>query len=147
MREHQREASGLIAESRDLHTSKEAKAVIEGWRRHYNTVNPPSPLGNRPPAPELLVSASKLAPRPTLTYLHRRITQIRQASFAPCECGWIFNALCRTYALTCAEAKIVAAYAETTKNGASTEADTSRTNEFLRVRIVKLLKPGALSLE
>ncbi|GAB7078880.1 hypothetical protein JCM14635_05530 [Megalodesulfovibrio paquesii] len=28
----------------------EAKAVIEGWRRHYNTVRPRSSLGNMTPA-------------------------------------------------------------------------------------------------
>ncbi len=27
----------------------EAKAVIEGWRRHYNTVRPHSSLGNMTP--------------------------------------------------------------------------------------------------
>jgi transposase InsO family protein len=49
-----------------FYTLEEAKVVIESWRRHYNTVRPHSSLGYRPPAPEVLVSASKLAPRPTL---------------------------------------------------------------------------------
>ena len=31
---------------------REAKAVIENWRRHYNTVRPHSSLGGKPPAPE-----------------------------------------------------------------------------------------------
>ncbi len=31
---------------------KEAKVLIEQWRRHYNTVRPHSSLGYRPPAPE-----------------------------------------------------------------------------------------------
>jgi transposase InsO family protein len=31
---------------------KEAKALIEGWRQHYNTERPHSSLGYRPPAPE-----------------------------------------------------------------------------------------------
>jgi putative transposase len=30
----------------------EARALIEAWRRHYNTVRPHSSLGYRPPAPE-----------------------------------------------------------------------------------------------
>lgn len=33
-------------------TLKEAKVVIEDWRRHYNTIRPHSSLGYRPPAPE-----------------------------------------------------------------------------------------------
>jgi putative transposase len=32
----------------------EAKVVIEGWRRHYNTRRPHSSLGYRPPAPEVI---------------------------------------------------------------------------------------------
>jgi hypothetical protein len=42
-----------------------------------------------------------------------------------------------------AEARIVVAYADTTKNGPSTEADTSRTREFLMVRNTRLLSVGA----
>jgi putative transposase len=37
----------------------EAKILIEGWRKHYNTVRPHSSLRYRPPAPEVL-----LTPRP-----------------------------------------------------------------------------------
>ena len=33
-------------------TLREAKIVIEQWRRHYNTKRPHSALGYRPPAPE-----------------------------------------------------------------------------------------------
>ncbi len=49
-----------------FYTLEEEQVMIESWRRHYNTVRPHSSLGYRPPAPEVLVSASKLAPRPTL---------------------------------------------------------------------------------
>ncbi len=49
-----------------FYTLEEAKVVIENWRRHYNTVRPHSSSGYRPPAPEILLPASKLAPRPTL---------------------------------------------------------------------------------
>ena len=35
-----------------LCTLKEAKILIEGWRREYNQVRPHSSLGYRPPAPE-----------------------------------------------------------------------------------------------
>ena len=34
-----------------FYTLKEAMIVIEGWRRHYNTIRPHSSLGYRPPAP------------------------------------------------------------------------------------------------
>jgi transposase InsO family protein len=33
---------------------KEAKVVIENWRKQYNTVRPHSSLGYRPPAPEAI---------------------------------------------------------------------------------------------
>ncbi len=49
-----------------FYTLQEAQVIIENWRRHYNTVRPHSSLGYRPPAPEVLVPASKLAPRPIL---------------------------------------------------------------------------------
>ena len=35
-----------------FYTLKEAMIIIEGWRRHYNTIRPHSSLGYRPPAPE-----------------------------------------------------------------------------------------------
>ena len=42
-------------------TLREAQALIEAWRRHYNAVRPHSSLGYRPPAPEaILLSASGL---------------------------------------------------------------------------------------
>ena len=34
-----------------LDTLREARVLIERWRRHYNTVRPHSSLGYRPPAP------------------------------------------------------------------------------------------------
>ena len=37
-----------------FYTLKEAKIVIETWRRHYNTIRPHSSLRYRPPAPEVL---------------------------------------------------------------------------------------------
>lgn len=37
-----------------FYTLKEARIVIESWRRHYNTVRPHSSLHYRPPAPEVL---------------------------------------------------------------------------------------------
>ena len=36
---------------------KEAKIIIESWRRHYNTIRPHSSLGYRPPAPEVFIPA------------------------------------------------------------------------------------------
>jgi putative transposase len=38
-----------------FYTLKEAKIVIESWRRHYNAVRPHASLGYRPPAPEVFV--------------------------------------------------------------------------------------------
>jgi putative transposase len=38
-----------------FYSLKEAKTVIEAWRRHYNTIRPHSSLGYQPPAPEALV--------------------------------------------------------------------------------------------
>lgn len=37
-----------------FNTITEARIIIEGWRRHYNTVRPHSSLGWRPPAPEAI---------------------------------------------------------------------------------------------
>jgi transposase InsO family protein len=37
-----------------FYTLKEAKIVIEQWRRHYNTIRPHSSLRYKPPAPEVL---------------------------------------------------------------------------------------------
>ena len=54
--------------------------LIESWRRHYNAVRPHSSLGYQPPAPEVLVPASKLAPRRTLNKHNTRINHMRQAS-------------------------------------------------------------------
>ena len=44
----------------------EAKIVIEGWRRHYNTVRPHGSLGYKLPAPEVFVPAiaARAAARP-----------------------------------------------------------------------------------
>ena len=38
-----------------FYSLKEARIVIEQWRRHYNTVRPHSALGYRPPAPESII--------------------------------------------------------------------------------------------
>ena len=40
-----------------FNTLKEARVLIEGWRRHYNRVRPHSALGYRPPAPETVPMA------------------------------------------------------------------------------------------
>ena len=40
----------------------EAKVLIEGWRKHYNTVRPHSSLRYRPPAPEVLLTPRPLSP-------------------------------------------------------------------------------------
>jgi putative transposase len=51
-----------------FYSLKEAKIVIESWRRHYNTLRPHGSLGYRPPAPEVFVPAMSIRvdpqPRP-----------------------------------------------------------------------------------
>ncbi len=49
----------------------EARVVIEGWRRHYNTTRPHSTLGYRPPVPEVVPGPATpairaVAPRPVM---------------------------------------------------------------------------------
>src|SRR4051812_4088738 len=44
-----------------FYSLREAKIVIESWRRHYNTRRPHASLGYRPPAPEVFVPAFGLA--------------------------------------------------------------------------------------
>lgn len=46
-----------------FYTLKEAKIVIEEWRKHYNTVRPHSALGYKPPAPKVIVPLDR---RPTM---------------------------------------------------------------------------------
>jgi putative transposase len=56
-----------------FYTLKEAKIVIESWRRHYNAVRPHASLGYRPPAPEVFVPSlaawpsARPQPAPTAT--------------------------------------------------------------------------------
>ena len=46
-----------------FYTLREAKVLIERWRKHYNTIRPHSSLGYRPPAPEtILVDEAASAP-------------------------------------------------------------------------------------
>jgi transposase InsO family protein len=61
-----------------FHTVKEAKLLIEQWRRHYNTTRPHSSLGYRPPAPEATAPAvaAPAAGQPSATL---RSAQQRQA--------------------------------------------------------------------
>jgi len=63
-----------------FYSLREARIVIESWRRHYNTIRPHASLGYKPPAPEVFVPAlaawpaalrrpappATLAPRPPL---------------------------------------------------------------------------------
>ena len=41
---------------------REAKALIEGWRYHYNTARPHSSLGYKSPAPEAILPAAIMLP-------------------------------------------------------------------------------------
>ena len=38
-----------------FYSLKEARIIIEAWRRHYNTIRPHSALAYRPPAPEVVL--------------------------------------------------------------------------------------------
>jgi putative transposase len=54
-----------------FYSLKEAKIVIEGWRRHYNNSRPHSALGYRPPAPEVVIRPARpttrtMAPKPVM---------------------------------------------------------------------------------
>ena len=41
-----------------FYSLKEAQAIIEQWRKHYNTIRPHSALGYRPPAPQTFAPAT-----------------------------------------------------------------------------------------
>ena len=50
-----------------FYSIKEARIIVEAWRRHYNTVRPHASLKYRPPAPEVIIpKGQELAPRPTM---------------------------------------------------------------------------------
>jgi putative transposase len=40
-----------------FYTLREAKTVIESWRRHYNAIRPHASLEYKPPAPEVFMPA------------------------------------------------------------------------------------------
>ena len=44
-----------------FYSLKEVQILTESWRREYNQVRPHSSLGYRPPAPEVIKTASELA--------------------------------------------------------------------------------------
>jgi len=45
-----------------FNTLVEAEVLIEGWRRHYNTVRPRSSLHYRPPTPETVLTHPGMPP-------------------------------------------------------------------------------------
>jgi putative transposase len=51
-----------------FYSLKEARILIEAWRRHYNTIRPHSALAYRPPAPEVVLwPAAQPRPAPPAT--------------------------------------------------------------------------------
>ncbi len=46
-----------------FYTLKEAKIIIEQWRKHFNTIRPHSALGWKPPNPETITLVDQ---RPTM---------------------------------------------------------------------------------
>ena len=49
-----------------FYTLREAKVLIERWRKHYNTKRPHSSLGYRPPAPEAVMTIAAERPSAAL---------------------------------------------------------------------------------
>jgi len=59
-----------------FYTLKEAKVLIERWRRHYNTIRPHSALGYRPPAPVTILPPMVRSPYPeTVRTLSQQLDQ------------------------------------------------------------------------
>lgn len=54
---------GELLNAEVFYSLREARILIERWRRHHNTVRPHSSLGYRPPAPETFVPMDH---RPTM---------------------------------------------------------------------------------
>ena len=52
-----------LLNSEIFYTLKEAKIIIEQWRRHFNTIRPHSALGWKPPRPETIIPVDQ---RPTM---------------------------------------------------------------------------------
>ena len=83
-----------------FYTLKEAKVLIEQWRRHYNTIRPHSALGYRPPAPQTIqphrgdppsalegLQADRRFPE-SLTRLNQRVAPTVEAGHrAKARCG------------------------------------------------------------
>ena len=65
-----------------FYSLKEAKIIIEGWRRHYNTVRPHSSLGYRPPAPEVVLWPAA-QPGPASPATPRSATTDHELTFKP----------------------------------------------------------------
>ncbi len=51
-----------------FYSLREAQILIEGWRRHYNTIRPHSALRWTPPAPEVRLPTSQVWPAMTLAH-------------------------------------------------------------------------------
>jgi len=54
-----------------FYTLKEARIIVESWRRHYNAVRPHGSLGYKPPAPEVFIPAfarAALQPKPEMPH-------------------------------------------------------------------------------
>ena len=45
-------AIAAVLDGEIFYSLREARIVIESWRRHYNTIRPHASLGYKPPAPE-----------------------------------------------------------------------------------------------
>ena len=56
--------NGEVLNGENFYSLKEARIIIENWRRHYNQERPHSSLGYKPPAPETWLSSPTALPSP-----------------------------------------------------------------------------------
>jgi transposase InsO family protein len=66
-----------LLEAEQLSTLHEARVLVEGWRRRYNTVRPHSSLGYRPPAPETILPLATGLPYAPLRPAQLLATDVR----------------------------------------------------------------------
>jgi len=59
--------TGSSVDREILFTMEEAKTLIGRWREEYNHIRPDSPLGDRPPAPQVWLLAAQMVSAPVLT--------------------------------------------------------------------------------
>src|SRR5262249_46225157 len=78
-----------------FYTLGEAQIVIEGWRRHYNTIRPHASIGYKPPAPEEFVPAFAAWPaalrKPAPPATRAKLPTLNEHSTRPTQRGLIIG--------------------------------------------------------